>query len=338
MKNIKISVIIPVYKAEKFLEKCIRSVMNQTLREIEIICINDGSPDNSLNILKKLAMEDRRIKIIDQKNKGVCKARNEAIKIAKGKYCINVDSDDWIEKNYLEEMYNMAEKNGSDIVVSDISSDFIYEENKNYIMKDLDIGEETTLTGREYINIFLTNNFKGYSWNKLIKRELYVKNNIKYNESIYIFEDNEIILKLAYYSNKINKLNKAFYHYIRHNSVASSQSKEKILSDINISFREINSFFKKNKEDIFLNKLYIHWYNNLFRILLISEMNNKKYITIVFKLLNKINIINLIKSVKIIGIKAVGYGIIIKIFKFKKLMTIIKIIDKKIIFLKIKKE
>lgn len=110
MENIKISVIIPVYKTEKFLEKCIRSVMNQTLKELEIICINDGSPDNSLKILKSLEREDKRLKIINQENQGVSKARNTAITIAKGKYCINIDSDDWIEKNYLEEMYNIAEK------------------------------------------------------------------------------------------------------------------------------------------------------------------------------------------------------------------------------------
>ena len=328
MKNIKISVIIPVYKTEKFLEKCIRSVMNQTLREIEIICINDGSPDNSLKILKKLEKEDKRLKIINQENQGVCKARNEAIKIARGKYCINVDSDDWIEKEYLEEMYNVAEVKESDIVISDIFVDYYDERNKNYIIKDLNISDEISLTGKEYINIFLTNNFKGYSWNKLIKRELYIKNNIKYDENIYIFEDNEVILKLAYYSQKINKLNKAFYHYIKHKSIASSQSSEKFLRDINISFKEINLFFKENKEEIFSNKLLIYWYNSLLIRLLYHKISNGEYVEIVFKLLNQISIVNLIKAVKIIGGSSVIYGVILKIIKFKQILKLILIIDK----------
>lgn len=334
MENIKISVIIPVYKTEKFLEKCIRSVMNQTLKELEIICINDGSPDNSLKILKSLEREDKRLKIINQENQGVSKARNTAITIAKGKYCINIDSDDWIEKNYLEEMYNIAEKKSSDIVISDIFVDFYYEENKNYVMKDLNINEEITLSGEEYINIFLTNNFKGYSCNKLIKRELYVKNNIKYNEKIYIFEDVEAILKLAYFSKRINKINKSYYHYIKHESIASNQSKEKFLNDINICFEEVNLFFIKNKKEYFSKKLLIYWYSSLFRILLTSKENNEKYINIIFKLLNEISVLNLIKSIKLIGFTSVVYGIILKIFKFKKLINIIKRIDKNFNYLR----
>lgn len=334
MEEIKISVIIPVYKTEKFLEKCVKSVINQTLKEIEIICVNDGSPDNSLRILKDLQSMDERIKIIDQQNQGVCKARNEAIKIAKGKYCINIDSDDWVEENYLEEMYKTAEKNGSDIVISDIFLDFYYEKSKSFVMRDLNISEKITLNGEEYINIFLDTNFNGYSCNKLIKKELYIKNNIKYNENIYIFEDVEVILKLAYFSNKINKINKSYYHYIKHESIASNQSKEKCLNDINNCFKELNLFFLKNKEYHFSKKILIHWYSRILRILLVSKIKDEEYINIVFNLLREINIIDLIKAIKIIGIVYVVYGIILKILKFKKSVNMIKVIDKKLNYLR----
>ncbi len=125
MEKIKISVIIPIYNAGLYLEKCLRSIMNQSLKEIEIICVNDGSTDNSLEILKGLGKEDKRIKIINQINQGVSKARNEALKIAKGKYCLNIDSDDWVELKYLEDMYKLAEKENLDIVVSDYYEDYL---------------------------------------------------------------------------------------------------------------------------------------------------------------------------------------------------------------------
>lgn len=177
MEKIKISVIVPIYNTSLYLEKCLRSIMDQSLEEIEIICVNDGSIDNSLEILKEISKEEKRIKIINQINQGVSKARNEAIRIAKGKYCLNIDSDDWIESKYLEDMYNTAESNDSDIVISDIFFDFKYTPTKNYVLKDLNIKDNKIITGKEYIEIFIKDNFYGYTWNKLIKRELYIKNN-----------------------------------------------------------------------------------------------------------------------------------------------------------------
>lgn len=148
------------------------------IEKIEIICVNDGWTDNSLEILKELEKEDKRIKIINQTNQGVSKARNKALKIARGNYCLNIDSDDWIESKYLEDMYNIAESNDSDIVISDIFFDFKYTPTKNYVLKDLNIKDNKIITGKEYIEIFKKDNFHGYTWNKLIKRELYIKNNI----------------------------------------------------------------------------------------------------------------------------------------------------------------
>ena len=92
-----ISIIIPIYNAEKYIERCINSLKNQTYKNIEIICINDGSTDNSLNILKRIAITDNRITIIEQENKGVSVARNKGIESAKGKYIMFLDADDWFE-------------------------------------------------------------------------------------------------------------------------------------------------------------------------------------------------------------------------------------------------
>ena len=101
--KIKISVMVPIYNTSQYLEKCLKSIISQSLKEIEIICVNDGSTDNSLEILEEFAKEDKRIIIVNKKNGGLTSARNAALKIARGKYCLNIDSDDWIEQEYFKD-------------------------------------------------------------------------------------------------------------------------------------------------------------------------------------------------------------------------------------------
>ena len=103
--NVKVSVIVPVYNVEKYLKDCLNSVINQTLEDIEIICVNDGSTDNSLAILEDYAKKDSRIKIINQKNKGLSGARNTGMKHVQGEYILFLDSDDWLKEDALSELY-----------------------------------------------------------------------------------------------------------------------------------------------------------------------------------------------------------------------------------------
>ena len=104
--NCRVSVIVPVYNVEKYLKQCLDSLINQTLEDIEIICVNDGSTDSSLNILEEYQNKDNRIKIISQENKGVSAARNLGLKNAKGEYLLFIYADDWVELNALEELFN----------------------------------------------------------------------------------------------------------------------------------------------------------------------------------------------------------------------------------------
>lgn len=247
---IKVSVIVPVYNTEKHLEKCIKSIMEQSLKEIEIIAINDGSKDNSLNILKTLAAKDKRILIINKENEGVSVARNYGIKAAKGKYCLNVDSDDWIEKKYIEKMYIKAEEDNLDIVVSDIILDY---ENKIKLLNDLKI--EKTISGEEYIKIFLSQNFYGYTWNKLIRKDIYLENNIEYKKGIKLYEDVDVILRLASCSKKIGKINQAFYHYIQHVDNCVNTPDLKKIYDIKIVFDSLIKYFQENGDKKLFFKL-----------------------------------------------------------------------------------
>ena len=146
----KVSIIIPVYNVQKYLRKCLDSIVNQTFKNIEIIIINDGSSDNSLNICKEYSKKDKRINIINKHNEGVSKARNTGLLYATGEYISFIDSDDWVEQNMIEELYNSITSNKADLCICN----FI-KENKNkrdYIKSNIN---QKILIGKE-IKDYLT--------------------------------------------------------------------------------------------------------------------------------------------------------------------------------------
>lgn len=249
--EIKISIMIPVYNTSQYLKKCLDSIINQSLKEIEIICVNDGSTDNSLEILKEYEKKDSRIIVINKKNEGVNKARNAALKLAKGEYFLNIDSDDWIKQDYLKSMYNKAKKENLDILISDIIYFF---PDKEYVEKDLKISDTKIITGKEYIKKFFQENFLGYTWNKLIKNRIYLDNNLKYNEDIFLFDDVELILRLSYFCKRIGKLNEAFYCYRQGENNGVRKVKLKNLQDLITCFDSLIVFYK-NKEEWVLKEL-----------------------------------------------------------------------------------
>ena len=147
--NVKVSVIIPVYNCEKYIEECIESLINQTLQECEFIFVNDGSKDKSEEIIKKYADKDERITLINQKNSGVSVARNIGIKKAVGEYIGFVDADDYVESDYYEKLYNTAKNNNCSIVVCNWKSrlngkdsEFILPFIKNKVMNKKDIEDK----------------------------------------------------------------------------------------------------------------------------------------------------------------------------------------------------
>lgn len=128
-----ISIIIPVYNVEKYLRQCLESLINQTYKEIEIICVNDESPDNSLEILNEYAKSDERIVIVNKKNEGVSAARNAGLKVAKGEYIMFVDSDDWVDLQMCEMMYEAAKKENADSVMCSYVKEFLENSVINHI-------------------------------------------------------------------------------------------------------------------------------------------------------------------------------------------------------------
>lgn len=185
MNNPKVSVIIPVYNAERYLKQCLDSIINQTLKEIEIICVDDGSTDSSLEILKKYEKKDGRVQIIQQKNQFAGVARNNGLKIARGKYVFFIDSDDFCEISLLNSVFLVAEKNNVDIVAFD---HYLYDEKNKTNKRIYDVNYRNIIEKKN--NIF---NYKDFPtrimssinpvpWNKLIKKALIEKWNLTFED------------------------------------------------------------------------------------------------------------------------------------------------------------
>lgn len=262
----KVSVIIPVYNTEKYIEKCLKSVIKQTLRDIEIIVVNDGSIDRSSEILKKYK-EYNNIKIINKKNEGQGIARNEAIKIANGEYLAFVDSDDYIERDMFEEMYSKATKYNLDIVICNYR--YVFDNSNEVLSSNVKLNDNEIIDSRECIKRFLIENtIEGFSWNKLFKKDLFVKNNIEYPHIKY--EDIPTIVNIIKCSQKIGFINKEFYNYlIRKGSTTStktlSNSKDYIKSISMVKESILNKKISLNSELTyyyyyrFINELYSMW-------------------------------------------------------------------------------
>ena len=180
LKRPKVSVIIPVYNVENYLRKCLDSVINQTLNDIEIICVNDESTDCSLNILQEYAVQDSRIIIINQKNSGAGAARNAGLKVARGEYLSFLDSDDFFELNMLEKAYEACSTYNLDFVV--FRSDF-YDNDTNTFIPQYDTIRKDLLPRKKIfsykdIKKDIFNIFVGWVWDKLYRREFAISNNL----------------------------------------------------------------------------------------------------------------------------------------------------------------
>lgn len=184
MEKPLVSVIIPVYNVEQYLRQCLDSVVNQTLKDIEIICVNDSSTDNSLSILNEYAARDSRIKVITQPNGGAGAARNNGLSVSTGKYLSFLDSDDFFEPDMLELAYEKAEEDKADFVV--FQSDQYYTDDDKFVqvawtLREKEIPPYTPFSHRQMTDdIFKV--FVGWAWDKLYNREFVEQNHLLFQE------------------------------------------------------------------------------------------------------------------------------------------------------------
>jgi len=211
----KISIIIPVYNIEKYLKQCLDSVINQTLREIEIICVNDGSTDNSLQILQEYSRKDDRIKLFSKENGGIGSARNEGLKHVNGEYIGFVDSDDWIELDMYEKLYEKAEANDCDMVIcsahifDDIEQEFKFDK-PYFTLACFDESFDDIIFNHEQTAGFLFE-INVTPWNKIYRTSLIKDNNITFQK--LDFEDNPFFYECFLKSKRVSLVRENLYFY-----------------------------------------------------------------------------------------------------------------------------
>ncbi|AVK81162.1 glycosyltransferase family 2 protein [Campylobacter fetus] len=242
----KISVIIPCFNAEGFLKECLESLLNQSFKDIEVIAINDGSSDDTLDILNKFASIDSRITIIDQQNSGASAARNAGIKASNGEFIMFLDSDDFLSSNeILHKLYNIALNLDADLVFGD----FNYYKNgeiryqKNYICDEGIVDKEQFLF--DYFTLNPSKSTFPTVCAKIIKTEILKNNNLEFLKDVFIAEDANLNAKIIWLANKIAKLNDPIYNYRIGDNNSSKKFKFKHFTDVRAAEMDLRNFFSK---------------------------------------------------------------------------------------------
>lgn len=228
----KVSVIIPVYGVERYIERCARSLFEQTLDDIEYIFVDDCTPDKSIKVLQTV-FEEYRLRFAEEKkvmriakmptNSGLTAVRRHGSQLANGDYVIHCDSDDWVDVDLYEKMYKEAVRSGADIVVCPIRDEYI------------DHGHTRTscklpASSKQVVKNWWQSSVGMFCWNKLVKRKIFTNNDIKPFEGINMWEDNGLMLRVFYYANSLSQIEGPVYHYNQANlgAMTNGYSREKI--------------------------------------------------------------------------------------------------------------
>lgn len=266
----KLSIIVPVYNVEQYLDQCLSSLVNQTLKDIEIICVNDGSTDESNKILQKFASQDNRIKVFNQANQGQSVARNLAIQNAKGEYLGFVDSDDWVDLDYFEKLYNSAKQYDCDIACAGFKRCGKREKIKKSFSE---IKVYSNIEDKLEIDNIPSHN---YIWNKIYKRE---KWNFTFTPGRY-YEDMALLIKIVYQSDKLVTVPDTYYYY-RHNPFSTIAAKSsKHTADFRWAYDEVYKFAEEKNIKITKNSNYRKKeFIKLFGITIFKVYHSHKFIT-----------------------------------------------------------
>lgn len=257
-----ITVIVPVYNTEKYLRKCLDSICNQTYKNLEIVCVNDYSTDNSISVLNEYVAKDSRIKIINHReNKGASAARNSGIDVSTGEYIYFVDSDDWLDLDYIENMYKTIEKYHANMVLNTN----ILEEKCNKTKPFSWNAYTKKLPEGEFLDkITAINESQCMIWAHLYKREFLIKNNLRFPEG-YIHEDEYFSYVSKILSDKLFAFYGPAYHYRQHSGSTMNLRHNKIYHYVK-TFSLIYDFYKAHKYLNANNKIKIFRLNQMYKI------------------------------------------------------------------------
>ena len=324
MGDIEISIIVPVYNIEKYLNKSIMSMLAQTFINIEVILVDDGATDNSGAICDKFAGIDKRVKVIHQKNSGAGQARNNGLKAAKGNYIGFVDGDDYIEANMYEILYKNIKEYDDDIVMCQVNS----VNTKGVIKKTPYNNNMKVNTGKEAIKNYLVNG-RWACWDKLYKREVF--GDVKFLEGRTCGEDHIVIVPILYKSNKLRVIDEYLYNYlIRDDSTTNNSFSIRNFDEVYVweqVLKQIESLGDIDLKKSMIKKLYMTYIdivNSILRNNLVQFNENVKDIIEKLKKLQKTEMdgTNIPFKYKFFGLILVKnitfYGFLLKTLEKKK--------------------
>ena len=245
MKNILVSIIIPMYNSEMFISRCLQSVVSQSYKNIEIILVDDGSKDKTLDIVKRYVTKDRRVKLFLKNNGGASSARNYGLDKCTGDYILFVDADDYIDFNMVEDMVSMVDIGVNTMVLS--GNDEIYVDKIEYRNLFVGIKDKTNIS-KNIVMREIASGSAGLICCKLIPKSVVYKFNIRFDESVKMSEDQLFFLELAQYIDKFCYVEGYIYHYDRTNEKSITVNYQKdIYKNQMYVFEKIEILFKENK-------------------------------------------------------------------------------------------
>ena len=269
---VKVSVVVPVYNVEDFLGECLDSILNQTLTDIEVIAVNDGSKDGSLEILKEYASKDERLTVIDQENGGHAVATNRGMELAGGKYLFLMDSDDILDLNALELTYNLAEEKNVDFVIFQAINYYMdkdeYLEEENYSMNALaDYVGDSVFSYRDIRDFVF--DITVTPWSKLYNRQFIEKNSIRFPEGL-VFDDNVFFYDVLFAAERITFLRRHLFKRRWYPTSSTRAGDLRFLNYIDICNLIWDVFYRYGEFDYYRKKLFTkkvgtiyYWYKNI---------------------------------------------------------------------------
>ena len=259
-ENVKISVVMPVYNASDYLRPALDSVVHQTLTDIELICVDDGSTDNSLSIIKEYQQTDERIRILTENNAGPSIARNKGMARARGEYVIFLDADDFYDETLLEKLYNLAEEEKLDIAVCKFD---IYNNRKAKFEDNIksDHGEIFLEAGvvskNDYPDVILSCT-TGYVWNKLFRREFLVEKELAFDEELRVFEDTHFVVTALSLADRVGKCHERLIHHRVYTNQPRNKLFKKYYGQVPVVYEKIKEFLRSHGMYIPLSQSFLN--------------------------------------------------------------------------------
>lgn len=320
----KVSIIVPVYNAEKHLRQCLDSIINQTLKEIQIIIINDGSTDNSKEIILDCVSKDDRIVFIDSTNEGVSLARNKGIEKASGKYIGFVDADDYVDPKMYEKLFDVAEKQNASLAICNA----MVVAEKMESQKRLQLNDECVeVSDRTVLMLdFLRFKYDYANWNKIYASQIIKEYHLEFHKDLAIWEDLLFNLEFIAYLNKMVTLDESLYYYRIHNASVMADSKLLISKQYNLLYEAYVSFCNKNSLDIekeaFIQERAKTCMPNVFVLLKLRMRSNSKFFTLTTQFGNELKDLNPAIYIETKSVKRMGFNFSCLLrYKFYKLFA-----------------